>query len=90
MLGVQARVRASITGSTSWDIGDAALTSRFGTYLNVAPATTQGTRSYAASEISPRYYRANTDLVITSRGGNFTGGVVRVVVTYMIFPDPTS
>ena len=51
--------------------------------------TTSGVRNYLATEVGPRNYLANTDLVITPNGGSFTGGVVRVVITYDIFPNPT-
>jgi hypothetical protein len=90
LLAVQTRVQTTITGATSgWALGVAAEAARYGNFTSAAAGTTTGLRSYSATELYGRIYAAATDLQITPNGGSFTGGVVRIVITYLLFPNPT-
>lgn len=77
VLAVSNRVVTAITGATSYDCGDAANTTRFGGSLGVGlGATNRGL-------IGPMPYYANTSVLYTAQGGNFTGGQVRMTIHYL-------
>jgi len=80
---VALRVTTLITGATSFDLGIAGTTSRYGDDL----AVTAGTVSVTAD---PRAYAAPTLLRFTANGGDFTAGVVRVDIHYKLATAPTS
>lgn len=77
VLAVSNRVVTAITGATSYDCGDAGSTTRFGGSLGVGlGATNRGL-------IGPMPYYANTPVLYTAQGGNFTGGQVRMTIHYL-------
>lgn len=74
--GVTGRVISAITGTlTSWELGVAGATNRFGSGLGLA------LNSYVLGVTgTPTAYYADTPLVLTSTGGDFAGGTVRLAV----------
>lgn len=90
VLAVQSRVNTTITGASGYSIGVSGDTTRYGNFLALASGTTSGPRSNAATENFPRIYLSATDLVVTANGSNFTAGEVRLMLTYLIFPNLTS
>lgn len=77
LFGVTGRVVATITGSaTTWDLGVAGDTGRFGTGLGVS------LNSWVNGPAAPIVYWDPTALVITAQGGTFTGGALRLIVHY--------
>lgn len=75
LFGVTGRVVAPITGSaTTWDLGVAEDAGRFGTALGT------GLNSWVNGPAAPIVYWSPTALVLTARGGTFSGGVVRLVI----------
>lgn len=77
LFGVTGRVVAEITGgATSWSLGVAGDTGRFGTGLGV------GLNSWVNGPAAPIVYWAPTALVLSAQGGTFTAGTVRLVVHY--------
>lgn len=74
VLAVSNRVVTAITGAGSYDCGDATNATRFGGSLGGSVgATNRGL-------IGPMPYYANTPVLYTAQGGNFTGGQVRMTI----------
>ena len=90
-LGVTARVTELITGATTLDIGisggDADL---FVDGMAVALNTTADIADSNAAFTAPLVNQATKDILITSQGGNFTAGKLRVVVHYIDLTASTS
>jgi hypothetical protein len=75
VLGVTARVTQQITGATSWSLGVTGSPDRYGSGFGT------GANSYAQGVAgSPVAYYGASSLLLTSAGGNFTGGAVRIAV----------
>ncbi len=90
VLGVQSYVSTAITGATGYNLGVSGDISRYANTNTITVGGTVGPVNQAATEISPRYYMGTTDLVMTAKTSNFTGGVVRLILTYATFPAPTA
>jgi Major tropism determinant N-terminal domain len=78
VLAVGARVMTAITGATSYEVGVAANLSQFGSALSIAAGSTN------FGLIGPTAFYAATTLTITAAGGAFTGGQVRLSISYML------
>lgn len=72
--GVSERVTQAVTGATSFKIGIAGDTAKFGDTLGL----TLGSTNFGI--IGPTAFYANTAVVITANGSNFTGGKVRIAI----------
>lgn len=84
IIGVASRVTTSITGATSFDVGDGSTVDRFGGLLGVsAGSTNQGL-------IGPAGNYSSTTITITANGGNFTAGAVKIALAYIDLTPPTS
>lgn len=79
VIGVTGRVTQAITGATSWDLGVAADTSRYGNTIGIALGSTVNGVSG-----TPTAYYANTSLRLTANGAAFTAGKVRVAIHYLL------
>lgn len=77
LLAVNVRVIAAITGATSFGVGVAGDTTKFGNFIGIALDSTN------IGVISPTAYYADTALRLTANGSNFTGGVVRTTMQYL-------
>lgn len=79
VLGAVARVTQALTGTlSSWQLGHADATNRFGAGLGVAVG------SWARGLLgSPTAYYSPANLVMTAEGGDFTGGRLRIAVHWM-------
>lgn len=84
ILGVASRTTTTITGATSYDVGDGSTVDRFGGSLNIAAGSTN------QGNIGPAGNYASTTVTLTANGGNFTGGAVRVALAYIELTPPTS
>jgi hypothetical protein len=83
VIGVTARVITAITGATSFDIGVAGATNRYGSGIGVAlNSESNGVTG------SPVAYYSDTALRLTANGSDFTGGEVRLAVHYMQLTPP--
>lgn len=87
VLGVTTRVTTTITGATTFKIGDGTDDDKWGAAIALPSGTT--TRGSDFTVLTPSFYTANTSVVLTANGANFTGGAVRVVVTYIDLTAPT-
>lgn len=84
VFGVSERVTTQITGATSFGVGIVGETGKFGSGLSVsAGATNHGV-------IGPTAFYAATPIRLTSAGGNFTGGAVRIGIHYYLGQPPQS
>ena len=74
VIGVVSRVTTAITGTlTSWSMGNAGATDRFGSGLGLSEG------SWARGLLgSPMSYYSPEALIMTAAGGNFAGGRLRV------------
>jgi hypothetical protein len=77
LLTVNVRVLSAITGATSFGVGVAGETSKFGNFIGI------GVDSTNIGIIGPTAYYANTAIRLTANGGNFTGGVIRTTMQYL-------
>lgn len=89
LLGVQGRVQTAITGASGIQVGVTGDATRFRNGDGTAVGTTFGPNGQAVAT-NPLWYLANTDIIITARTANFTGGTLRVVLTYISFNAPTA
>lgn len=86
VIGVTGRILTAITGTlTSWELGVAGASNRYGSGLGLA----QGSWIRGLSG-SPVTYYADTALRLTAQGGDFAGGAVRLAVHIVTLgvPDP--
>jgi hypothetical protein len=85
VLGVTARVTAPITGATSWSLGVTGSPDRYGSGFGVSiNAFAHGVTG------TPLAYFGGSPLLLTSAGGDFTGGTVRIVAHYFELSPPRS
>ena len=77
LLTVNVRVITAITGATSFGVGVAGDTTKFGNFIGI------GLDSTNIGIIGPTAYYANTAIRLTANGGNFTGGVIRTTMQYL-------
>lgn len=79
VLAVASRTVAAVTGATSYEVGIAGDTAKFGGLLGIAAGAGN------IGVIGPQAVYADTPLRITALGGSFTGGRVRLVLSYLAF-----
>ena len=84
VVGVGARTVTAITGASSYEVGVSGNLSQFGSGLGIAAGST----NYGI--IGPTGFYSTTNLVITSAGGSFIGGAVRLAIFYLLITPPTS
>ncbi|MEO0992802.1 MAG: DUF2793 domain-containing protein [Pseudomonadota bacterium] len=83
VLGVSARVLTTLGGASSWDLGVAGATNRYGSGFGTgAGELLEGVTG------QPQAYYGGTPLVLTAQGGSFTGGSVRIAVHYLAISGP--
>jgi hypothetical protein len=84
VFNVSMRVTTTITGATSFSLGVAGNTSQFGSGLSVASGSTN------LGVISPTAFYAAAPIRVTSSGGSFTAGAVRIAIHYYLPSAPES
>ncbi len=84
VFGVGARTTLAITGATSYGVGIAGDTTKFGSLLGIALG------SVNVGAIGPAGFYADTKVRVTANGGNFTAGKVRLVVYFMEMSAPSA
>jgi len=88
IIGVTIRVTTTITGATTFDIGDGTDVDRWGAGIALAAGTTTTIADFTADGFGQ--FAASGDVVLTANGSNFTAGAVRIVVHNMHLKGPTS
>lgn len=77
VLGVSVRTVAAITGADSFDCGIAGESDKFGGSLGIAPGSTN------IGVVGPQAFYSDTPILLTTNGGGFTGGAVRIAIHYL-------
>lgn len=78
VFGVTVRVQTAITGATSYNCGIVGDLSKYGGTLGIAGGSSN------LGVTGPTAFYANTPVRFSAVGGNFTGGVIRVAIHYLI------
>lgn len=89
VLNVTGVLTTAITGATGFQVGVSGALDRYADVTATAAGTQFNIANWLASEQYPRAYKAATNMVVTAKTSNFTGGVLRVYVTYMLSTPPT-
>jgi hypothetical protein len=84
VLGVASRTTLAVTGATSYGVGLAGEAGKFGDLLGIALGASN------IGVIAPTALYADTKVRVTANGGNFTGGKVRLICTFLEMSAPTS
>jgi hypothetical protein len=84
VLAVSTRTTVAVTGATSYNCGVSGDVSKFGGALGVAK------NSSNVGVIGPTAYYADTPVLLTAVGANFTAGKVRVAVHLLRFDAPAA
>lgn len=82
--GVSERVTVPVTGASSFKVGVAGETAKFGDLLGLSAGSTN------FGIIGPTAFYADTPVVITANGANFTGGKTRLAVHVLRVAPPQS
>jgi hypothetical protein len=85
VLGVQSYIETALVGATGYQLGITGDLTRYANKTGTAVGTTTSVSDYEATETFPRLYPGNNHLIVTANGGNFTGGSIRIVITYWLF-----
>ncbi|WP_162009341.1 DUF2793 domain-containing protein [Labrenzia sp. CE80] len=82
VFGVSTRTTTTITGACSYDCGISGETSKFGGSLGVAEGSNN------AGLIGSQAFYSDTAVRLTTNGGSFTGGAVKMVLHYFLSVVP--
>jgi hypothetical protein len=82
--GVSERVTQAVTGASSFKVGIAGELNKFGDLLGLSLGSTN------FGIIGPTAFYANTPVVITANGSNFTGGKIRLAIHVLRVTPPQS
>ena len=88
IFGVTARVNTTVTGASSFNIGDGQDQNAWGTNVLAASGTTTSSNNFSIT--APAFYQLTTPVVLTANGGNFTAGAVRLAVHLIQLSGPIS
>lgn len=89
--GVSGRVKTAITGASGFQVGVTGGLTRYADLSLTAVDTTFDSRNMLQAEVDngPRYTNVGTGLIVTAKTADFTGGVLRIAVTYDVMGVPT-
>lgn len=82
VFGVSSRTVETVTGAWGYHVGIAGEPEKFGGYLGSAAGSSN------AGVIGPQAFYADTPIVITAQGPDFTGGKVRLALHYFLAGVP--
>ena len=89
VIGVSGIVLTDITGATGYQVGVAAEAARYCDSNVITQGSTFTPANQSATELAPRFYLAFTSIYVTAKTSNFTGGSMRVALTYTTISAPT-
>lgn len=89
--GVSGRLKTAITGASGFQVGVTGGLTRYADLSLTAVDSTFDSRNMLQAEVDngPRYTNVGTALIVTAKTADFTGGVVRLAVTYDVMGVPT-
>jgi hypothetical protein len=82
--GVSERVTEAVTGASSFKVGIAGETAKFGDLLGLSPGATN------FGIIGPTAFYADTAIAVTANGSDFTGGKIRLAIHALRVTPPQS
>lgn len=86
-LGVHLTILDEATGVTGIDVGTSGAPSMYGANVGVAAGTATWCRAYSPVEF---FWGADIPILLTAKGGTFTGGKVRLAAYALALTAPTS
>jgi len=89
VLGVSGIVTTAITGATGYTVGVATALERYVNTNTLTLGSTFTPNSQSPLEIAPRTHQSSADIVVTAKTSNFTGGALRVALTYTTIIAPS-
>ena len=89
VIGVSGIVLTDITGATGYQVGVAAEAARYCDSNVITQGSTFTPANQSATELAPRFYLAFTHIYVSAKTSNFTGGSMRVALTYTTISAPT-
>ncbi len=89
VIGVSGIVLTDITGATGYQVGVAADAARYCDSNFITHGSTFTPANQSATELAPRFYLAYTSIYVTAKTSNFTGGSMRVALTYTTISAPS-
>jgi hypothetical protein len=84
VFAVTERVTAAVTGASSFSVGIAGEATKFGSLLGLSVGSSN------IGVIGPTAFYADTPIVVSASGGNFTGGKMRIAIHYATFAASSS
>ena len=88
VIGVSGRVTEAITGATTFNVGVAGTADRYALNRAVTLGTTFNMANGTAT--APVIYTSATDVVVTANVSDFTGGKLRLIISYDRMVPPSS
>ena len=82
LIGVTTRVTTTITGATTYDVGDGTDVDLWGAAIGVAAGSQSRTADFTAVAATGAAATSRT-VTLTANGSNFTGGVVEICLHYL-------
>lgn len=86
---MQGRIQTAITGASGVQVGVTGDLIRFRNGDGTAVGAPFGPSAQAVAT-NPLWYLTNPDIIVTARTANFTGGTLRLILTYLAFNAPTA
>lgn len=95
ILSVTARVTKTITGATTWTLGDGVTADRYGASIGLTLGTTLTSANWktsaaAAQDYMPHFVESARTMTATATGSNFTAGTIYVEVIYYTASGPVA
>jgi len=89
--GVSGRLKTAITGASGFQVGVTGGLTRYADLSLTAVDSTFDSRNMLQAEVDngPRYTNVGTGLIVTAKTSDFTGGVLRIAVTYDVMGVPS-
>ena len=84
VVGVDAIVTTAITGASGFDLGTATTPTLYANYAGITLGTSVPPVKFS-SATAPINYPTATNLIITPKVANFTGGTIRIAIHYIAF-----
>ena len=90
LLGVSGVVTTLITGASGYQVGVSGDAARFADMNTLTVGAQFTPANQAVTETFPRFYSTATNVVVTAKTSNFTGGKLRLFLTYIAYAAPAN
>lgn len=89
VMGCVSIIQSGIAGATGYLLGIGTDTARWANVNNTSPGLATTPNNYGAAGLVPQIYTATTNIVVTAKTSNFTGGSLKIVLFYFDTTCPT-